>query len=102
MPGIKLVLFVSETMLSGSAVASADAVIPRDMSASGLADILSRVIQGEQVQDIVTENGAPAGGRDLHGLSRRECDILRRVATGETNAEIAQVLGLATNTVRVA
>lgn len=99
-PDVKIVLFASQTLLSGPAVASADAVIPRDMSASGLADVLSRVIQGEQVLDIVAENVPPAGGQYLHGLSRREYDILRRVATGETNAEIAQVLGLATNTVK--
>jgi len=99
-PAIKLVLFASDPPLSGSVLASADAVIPRDMGASGLADVLSRVIQGEQILDIATENSLPADGQDLHGLSRREYDILRRVATGETNAEIAQALGLATNTVK--
>lgn len=99
-PAIKLVLFASETALRGPTVASADAIIPRDMGASGLADVLSRVIQGEQVLDIVARNGITSNRQDLHGLSRREYDILRRVATGETNAEIAQVLGLATNTVK--
>lgn len=99
-PTIKLVLFASETTLSGPVVASADAVIPRDMGASGLTDVLSRVIQGEQVLGIPSGITVPAGGQDLHGLSRREYDILRRVATGETNAEIAQALGLATNTVK--
>lgn len=38
--------------------------------------------------------------RAVRQLRRREYDILRRVATGETNAETAQVLGLATNTVK--
>jgi two-component system nitrate/nitrite response regulator NarL len=98
-PAIKLVLFAPEATLSGPAIVGADAVIPRDIDAPGLADVLSRVVQGERVLDVAVKSLA-AGGPDLHGLSRREYDILRRVATGETNAEIAQVLGLATNTVK--
>jgi DNA-binding NarL/FixJ family response regulator len=35
-----------------------------------------------------------------HGLTRREYDILRRVAMGETNPEIAAALGLTRNTVK--
>lgn len=100
-PAIKLVLFAPETTLDGSAIGSVDAVIPRDTGASALADCLSRVIRGEQVPDVAANCGARRRGpRDLHGLTRREYEILRRVATGETNAEIAHVLGLATNTVK--
>ena len=41
-------------------------------------------------------------GRKLrdHGLTRREHDILRHVAMGETNPEIAAALGLTRNTVK--
>jgi two-component system, NarL family, nitrate/nitrite response regulator NarL len=100
-PAIKLVLFVPMAKLSDPPIADVDAVIPRDMGASGLTDSLSRVICGEQVLGIAAERGfACRDGRDLHGLTRREHQILRRVAIGETNAEIAQVLGLATNTVK--
>ncbi|MEV0969216.1 response regulator transcription factor [Microtetraspora glauca] len=35
-----------------------------------------------------------------HGLTRREYEILRRVAMGETNSQIAQALGLTRNTVK--
>jgi DNA-binding NarL/FixJ family response regulator len=100
-PAIKLVLFAPEATLSSPAIGNVDAVIPRDTGASALADCLSRVIRGEQVPDVAAESSAPPrGSQNLHGLTRREYEILRRVATGETNAEIAHVLGLATNTVK--
>jgi DNA-binding CsgD family transcriptional regulator len=35
-----------------------------------------------------------------HGLTRREYEILRHVAMGETNPEIAVALGLTRNTVK--
>jgi DNA-binding CsgD family transcriptional regulator len=35
-----------------------------------------------------------------HGLTRREYEILRHVAMGETNPEIARALGLTRNTVK--
>lgn len=37
---------------------------------------------------------------DQHGITPREYDVLRRVATGETNPEIAAALGLTRNTVK--
>lgn len=70
-PAIKLVLFASETALRGPTVASADAIIPRDMGASGLADVLSRVIQGEQVLDIGVRNGITSN-RQCPGKARRQ------------------------------
>lgn len=36
-----------------------------------------------------------------YGLTRREYDILRRVATGEINREIATALGLTRKTVKI-
>ncbi|HWU22457.1 MAG TPA: LuxR C-terminal-related transcriptional regulator, partial [Nocardioides sp.] len=36
---------------------------------------------------------------DAHGLTPRECDILRRLATGATNREIAEDLVLSEKTV---
>jgi DNA-binding CsgD family transcriptional regulator len=35
-----------------------------------------------------------------HGLTRREYEVLRHVAMGETNPEIADALGLTRNTVK--
>jgi DNA-binding CsgD family transcriptional regulator len=44
--------------------------------------------------------GAPSAlPPDGHGLSRRELEVLRLVAAGETNAQIARRLGLSTHTV---
>ena len=64
---------------------------------------IRRVVAGERV---VQHRRAGSSGAALsrklreHGLTRREYDILRHVAMGETNPEIAVALGLTRNTVK--
>jgi two-component system nitrate/nitrite response regulator NarL len=99
-PGIRLVLFAPRAALRSVTTASVAGLIPRDAGASSLENVLRRVSRGERVLVVADEDGPTPGGQDLHGLTRREYDILRRVAMGETNAEIARALGLATNTVK--
>jgi len=77
--------------------------VVKDTERDELVDVIRRVMAGERVVSI--DGGGSSGAalsrklRD-HGLTRREYDILRRVAMGETNPEIASALGLTRNTVK--
>ena len=102
---IKIILFTAypdHAALDAARAAGAHGVAVKDAEREDLVDVIRRVVAGERV-------GADAGGssgamlsRKLreHGLTRREYDILRRVAMGETNPEIAAALGLTRNTVK--
>ncbi len=103
---IKVILFTAypdHAALDAARAAGAHGVAVKDAEREDLVDVIRRVVAGERVV------GADAGGssgamlsRRLreHGLTRREYDILRRVAMGETNPEIAAALGLTRNTVK--
>ena len=45
------------------------------------------------------DGAAPAADRGTTGLTTREVEVLRHLAAGETNAEIAADLGLSVNTI---
>lgn len=75
----------------------------KDTDEAGLIHGTARAVAGEHA-----ERGGPQydGPEQLaeklheHGLTRREYEILRQVAMGKTNPEIAEALGLARNTVK--
>ncbi|HEV7962696.1 MAG TPA: LuxR C-terminal-related transcriptional regulator, partial [Actinoplanes sp.] len=65
--------------------------------------VISRVVAGERVVCAgLHDDGQVLLAQKLrrHGLTRREYEILRHVAMGKTNPEIAEALGLARNTVK--
>lgn len=97
-PDVKVIMFALPSALNPAVAASIDGIIPRTADQCDLLDTLSRVARGHPAEDTA---GVPRG-RELrrHGLTRREHDILCRVALGETNAEVARALGLTTNTVK--
>jgi len=75
----------------------------KDVSTTDLADAIRRAHTGQQVMDQRLE-GNP-GGRlsealNRAGITRREYEVLRYVAAGHTNPEIAEELGLTRNTVK--
>jgi two-component system, NarL family, nitrate/nitrite response regulator NarL len=74
-----------------------------DAERANLLAVIRRVVADEQAVDDDTEDSSEAmlvrRLRD-HGLTKREYEILRRVAMGETNPEIAAALGLTRNTVK--
>ncbi len=105
-PAAKIVLFTAypdHAALDAAMAAGAHAVVVKDTECGDLVDVIRRVVAGERVvrDDVGGSSGAMLS-RKLreHGLTRREYDILRRVAMGETNPEIAAALGLTRNTVK--
>jgi two-component system nitrate/nitrite response regulator NarL len=105
-PDVKIILFTAypdHAALSAALAAGAHGAVVKDTERERLVDAIRRVVAGEQIgyADIGGTSGAVLSRklRD-HGLTRREYDILRRVAMGETNPEIAAALGLTRNTVK--
>lgn len=105
-PGIKVVIFTAypeHAALDAALDAGAHAVVVKDTERSDLVDIIRRVNAGERVDSTDLEpdfNVLLARKLKECGLTRREYEILRRVAMGETNPEIAEALGLTRNTVK--
>jgi two-component system, NarL family, response regulator DesR len=76
----------------------ADAFLVKDAPAAQLADAVRKVLRGEKVIDPTLAAAALADGADP--LTARERDVLRAVAEGSVNHEIAEVLHLSEGTVR--
>jgi DNA-binding NarL/FixJ family response regulator len=105
-PGVKVVIFTAypeHAALEAAMAAGVHAVVIKDAERADLVDIIRRVVDGERV--VRTDLGQDHNvllARKLKecGLTRREYEILRRVAMGETNPEIGEALGLTRNTVK--
>jgi DNA-binding NarL/FixJ family response regulator len=81
--------------------AGAHGALLKDAAATDLVAALRRVLRGERVTDPRTVPGGTS--RDAlarSGLTRREYEVLRLAAQGQTNPEIAESTGLARNTVK--
>ena len=104
-PTVKVILFTAfpdHAALSAALDAGAHAVVVKDAERADLVDIIGRVVAGERVISADIDDSGVLLTRKLseHGLTRREYEILRRVAMGETNPAIAIALGLTRNTVK--
>jgi DNA-binding NarL/FixJ family response regulator len=105
-PDVRVILFTAypdHAALGAALAAGAHGVIVKDTERADLVDVIRRVVDGERV--VCTAAGADSQvllNRKLrdHGLTRREYEILRHVAMGQTNPEIAAALGLTRNTVK--
>jgi two-component system, NarL family, nitrate/nitrite response regulator NarL len=105
-PDVRVILFTAypdHAALGAALAAGAHGVIVKDTERADLVDVIRRVVDGERV--VYTAVGADSQvllNRKLrdHGLTRREYEILRHVAMGQTNPEIAAALGLTRNTVK--
>ncbi|GJO32929.1 DNA-binding response regulator [Mycobacterium marinum] len=95
--GVKLILFTGDSKPTVSQVAGLvgmDAVVHKDNACAVLVTAIEEVAAGRRFCDPVISTGNPLE------LSRREYQVLERLAIGETNAQIAQKLQLAPNTVK--
>ncbi len=100
---LKIIIFTAypeHVALTAALTAGAHGVVIKDAERADLVDVIRRVAAGERV--VSTDDDGPLLARRLreHGLTRREYEILRHVAMGETNPEIAGALGLTRNTVK--
>ena len=95
-PATKVVLFTAFPAHPAAAAAlraGAVACLAKDTSRTNLVEALLAVAEGQPLPPA-------ARGPDAGALSAREYEILRRVAVGQTNAEIAAELFLAPTTVK--
>lgn len=96
-PGVRVLLFTAHAehaALAAALDAGADGCLLKDTSRTDLVDTIKRVAAGERHLD-------PRISRDpWPALTPREYDVLRHVALGETNPEIAAALALSRNTVK--
>jgi DNA-binding NarL/FixJ family response regulator len=105
-PAVKVILFTAYPDHAAAEVAiaaGAHAMVLKDAERTDLVDVIRRIVAGEH--GIFHDQGPDENvllTRRLKetGLTRREYDILRHVAMGETNPEIAIALGLTRNTVK--
>ncbi|MGH9024426.1 MAG: LuxR C-terminal-related transcriptional regulator [Acidimicrobiia bacterium] len=104
-PTLRILLFadhVGEAVLPAALAAGVQGCVCKDVEEPQLLDAVLRVSQGVRVVDHRL-SADPAGGRPKHsaaGLTRREYEVVRHVARGARNAEIASALGLTPNTVK--
>lgn len=105
-PRTSIILFTAHAGHAGIRAAQnagAQGILLKDASDVDLVGAIIRVAQGERVVDArVSQSYQPFGSKQLLGpqLTVREYQVLRRVAIGETNGEIATVMRLAPNTVK--
>ncbi|WP_326598991.1 response regulator transcription factor [Streptomyces sp. NBC_01803] len=105
-PGVRIVLFTAyaeHAALPAALAGGADGCLLKDSSITDLAAALHRIASGVRVID--PRLGTDAASRVTEalirtGLTPREYEVLRWVAVGRTNPEIAEQLGLTRNTVK--
>jgi DNA-binding NarL/FixJ family response regulator len=105
-PAAKIVIFTAHREHAGIRAvleAGIDGCLLKDAGGTDLADALHRVVAGQRVYDGRLSNRPTPQLVDRLskiGLSRREYEVLRLVAMGQTVPEIATALGLTRSTVR--
>jgi two-component system nitrate/nitrite response regulator NarL len=111
---IMLTVSEDEADLSAALRAGASGYLLKTMEGDALADAIGRAMRGASVvapemtgklvaayREAAAGAVAPAAPTAIEQLSPREQEILRGIARGESNKEIARVLGIAETTVKI-
>jgi DNA-binding NarL/FixJ family response regulator len=106
-PDLKIVVlttFLDQALLLGALRRGARAYVLKDVDATELAGIIRRVARGETAFDghsaqLVVRSLTAKPGQGP-ALTDREVDVVRRVARGATNAEVAREVFLSPSTVK--
>lgn len=99
-PVSKILVFTAYTGPTSVAMAmeaGVDGYVLKDVSESDIRDLVRRAVAGEVV---FQPKGQAAAREKPEALTRREIEVVRQVAMGQTNAEAARHLLLAPNTVK--
>ena len=100
-PFAKVVLFTAYTdhpAVGAALEAGAYGVFPKDATRM---DLVAGIMRAMRPDAAVPQREGYSLRRDTHApIARREYDVLRRLATGETNSEIATAMQLSPNTVK--
>jgi two-component system nitrate/nitrite response regulator NarL len=107
-PGAVVLVFTAHpdhAAVDAAREAGAAGLVVKDVTRADLAEVIARAARKEPLPwgsgtDAADATAATAARLAQLGLTRREYDVLRRVALGETNAEIAEAIYLSRNTVK--
>lgn len=104
-PGGRIVVFTAHGDHQGLLAAldaGAQGCLLKDVAGTDLVSALRRVLRGERVVDprIMPDHSSRSDALARSGLTRREYEVLRLAAQGQTNPEIAEMTGLTRNTVK--
>jgi DNA-binding NarL/FixJ family response regulator len=102
-PAVRIIIFTAYPDHAASTAAldaGAHGLVVKDAERADLVDVIRRVAAGERIVRAADDGALLNRKLREHGLTRREYEILRHVAMGETNPEIAGALGLTRNTVK--
>jgi len=100
-PNAKVVIFTAypdHPALEAALEAGAYGFLPKDASRTDLVAAIMRTMQPGVAETRRDDGSRRGSGPSI--IARREYDVLRRVATGETNHEIASAMNLSPNTVK--
>jgi len=110
LPQVQVLMFSGNdnpTYIARSAALGAAGYLTKDVSAEVLVDVIRKVASGdwfwprETLRRVTGALIAPKNGADTNvQLTKREDDVLRQLANGLTNKEIAQSLGISYETVK--
>lgn len=107
-PNVRVVIlttFLDDAVVRNSLDAGAKAYVYKDVEGLALKRALRKVAKGDEVLDAkvadrVTRWAHAESARSAPPLSGREVDVLRLVARGLTNREVAKELGVSINTAK--